>query len=134
MLRRPPVSTLTGALFPYPPLFRSLGAPGIVQVGVNVHYLADALEAHLKSRPQDMDIRISDERAKLLETGGGVVHALPLIGEDPFYIVNSDNLWVDGPVDTLRLLDQRWNDDEMDRSEEHPSELPVTNAHMGCRL
>src|SRR3546814_19817011 len=65
-------------------------------------------------RPQDMDIRISDERAKLLETGGGVVHALPLIGEDPFYIVNSDNLWVDGPVDTLRLLTQRWNADEMD--------------------
>src|SRR3546814_16631438 len=61
-----------------------------------------------------MDIRISDERVKLLETGGGVVHALPLIGEDPFYIVNSDNLWVDGPVDTLRLLAQRWNADEMD--------------------
>lgn len=91
-----------------------LRAAGIGQAVVNVHYLADALEAHLKSRPQDMDIRISDERTKLLETGGGVVHALPLIGEDPFYIVNSDNLWVDGPVDTLRLLAQRWNADEMD--------------------
>src|SRR3546814_10108730 len=64
-----------------------LRAAGTGQAVVNVHYLADALEAHLKSRTQDMDIRISDERAKLLETGGGVVHALPLIGEDPYYIV-----------------------------------------------
>lgn len=91
-----------------------LRASGIKQAVVNVHYLADALEAHLMSRPQDMEIRISDERAKLLETGGGVLHALPLIGEDPFYIVNSDNLWIDGPVDTLKLLAQRWNGGEMD--------------------
>src|SRR3546814_11860619 len=57
---------------------------------------------------------MSDERARLLEEGGGVVHGLLLIGEDPFEIVNSDNLWGDGPVDTLRLLAQRWNADEMD--------------------
>ncbi len=87
---------------------------GIKATIVNVHYLADALEAHLASRPQEMEIRISDERAKLLETGGGVAHALPLIDADPFYVVNSDNLWVDGPVDTLKLLAQRWNGREMD--------------------
>src|SRR3546814_21195074 len=58
---------------------------------VNVHYFADALEAHLSARPQQMEIRISDERDRLLEAGGGVVHALPLIEEDPFYGVNSAN-------------------------------------------
>src|SRR3546814_4425143 len=61
-----------------------------------------------------MEIRISDERDRLLETGGGVVHALPLIEEDPFYVVNSDNLWVDGPIDTLKLLAQRWDSKAMD--------------------
>lgn len=91
-----------------------LRSGGIKTAIVNVHYLADAVEAHLKARPQDMEIRISNERRQLLETGGGVVHALPMIGEDPFYIVNSDNLWVDGPIDTLKLLAQRWNADEMD--------------------
>lgn len=91
-----------------------LRAGGIKTAVVNVHYLADALEAHLKAKPQHMDIRISDEREKLLETGGGVTKALPLIDEDPFYIVNSDNLWVDGPVDTLRLLAQRWDAATMD--------------------
>lgn len=91
-----------------------LRASGIKTAVINAHYLADALEAHLKAKPQQMEIRISDERARLLETGGGVTHALPLIDDDPFYIVNSDNLWVDGPVDTLRLLAQRWDAGEMD--------------------
>ena len=68
---------------------------------VNVHYLAGALEAHLKNRVEGIEIAISDERKQLLETGGGLVHALPLIDADPFLAVNSDNLWIDGPVDTL---------------------------------
>ena len=61
-----------------------------------------------------LDIRVSDERAKLLETGGGVVNALPLIDADPFFIVNADNMWIDGSADTLRLLAQRWNASQMD--------------------
>lgn len=91
-----------------------LRAGGIETAIVNVHYLADAIEAHLQAKPQGMDIRISDERGRLLETGGGVTKALPLIGEDPFYVVNSDNLWIDGPVDTLKLLAQRWDAAQMD--------------------
>ena len=71
---------------------------------VNVHYLADALEAHLKNRVEGIEIAVSDEREQLLETGGGLVRALPLIDADPFLVVNSDNLWIDGPVDSLRLL------------------------------
>jgi MurNAc alpha-1-phosphate uridylyltransferase len=91
-----------------------LRASAIGRVVVNVHYLADALEAHLRRKAGDLDIHISDERDLLLETGGGVARALPLIPEDHFLIVNSDNLWVDGPVDAIRLLADRWDDATMD--------------------
>lgn len=91
-----------------------LRAAGIGRVVINVHYLADALEAHLKRKARDLDILVSDERDLLMETGGGVVKALPLIPDDPFLVVNSDNLWIDGPLDAIRLLADRWNDDAMD--------------------
>jgi MurNAc alpha-1-phosphate uridylyltransferase len=76
--------------------------------------MADVLEAHLKNRVEGIEILISDERDKLLETGGGLARALPLIDSDPFLVVNSDNLWVDGPVDALRLLASGWDDSRMD--------------------
>ena len=81
-----------------------LRAAGVERVVVNVHYLADALEAHLKARVKDLDVAVSDERAQLLETGGGLVRARPLIDCDPFLAVNSDNFWVDGPTDAIRQL------------------------------
>jgi MurNAc alpha-1-phosphate uridylyltransferase len=91
-----------------------LAASGVTRAVVNVHYLADALEAHLRRNDHGLDIAISDERAKLLETGGGLIKALPLIDTDPFIQVNSDNFWVDGPVDALQLLAERWDDATMD--------------------
>lgn len=91
-----------------------LKAAGVEKAVVNVHYLADALEAHLKRRVEGIEIVISDERDRLLETGGGLVRALPLIDADPFLCVNSDNLWIDGPVDSLRLLASNWDDERMD--------------------
>jgi len=91
-----------------------LRAAGVKKVVVNVHYLADAVEAHLISRANGLDIVISDERGLLMETGGGLVQAEPLIDCDPFLAVNSDNLWVDGPADTLRLLASHWDDARMD--------------------
>ena len=91
-----------------------LGAAGVKRVVVNVHYLADAVEAHLKSRPHGLEIAISDERSLLLETGGGLVKAAPLIDSDPFLAINSDNLWIDGPADTLRLLASQWDEARMD--------------------
>jgi len=91
-----------------------LRVAGVGKIVVNVHYLPEALEAHLKSRASDFDVRISDERKQLLETGGGMIHALPLLDADPFLVVNSDNYWVDGPTDTLQLLASLWRDDEMD--------------------
>jgi N-acetyl-alpha-D-muramate 1-phosphate uridylyltransferase len=94
--------------------FDRLRAGGIKRAVVNVHYLPDAVEAHLASRVHDIEVTISDERAALLETGGGLVKAIPLIADDPFFVVNSDNLWVDGPIDALHLLAERWDDAKMD--------------------
>jgi len=91
-----------------------LRAAGVKRAIVNVHYLADALEAHLRTHAKDIEIVISDERERLLETGGGLVRALPLVDSDPFLVVNSDNLWIDGPVDSLRLLAANWDDARMD--------------------
>jgi len=90
-----------------------LRAAGVGKAIVNVHYLADAIEAHL-GHETGIEIVISDERKKLLETGGGMAKALPLIDADPFLVVNSDNLWIDGPVDTLKLLASFWDDARMD--------------------
>ncbi|MGZ8282792.1 MAG: nucleotidyltransferase family protein [Allosphingosinicella sp.] len=91
-----------------------LRAAGVRKAVVNVHYLADAVEAHLANREHGVEILISDERPQLLETGGGLVKALPLIDADPFLVVNSDNLWIDGPVDGLKLLAASWDDARMD--------------------
>jgi MurNAc alpha-1-phosphate uridylyltransferase len=91
-----------------------LRASGVSNVVVNVHYLAGQVEAHLKRAADGLDIRISDERDARLETGGGVAKALPLIDADPFFVLNSDNFFIDGAVDTLRVLAERWNPAEMD--------------------
>jgi MurNAc alpha-1-phosphate uridylyltransferase len=91
-----------------------LRAAGVRKAVVNVHYLPDAIEAHLRNRVKGIDIVVSDERDQLLETGGGLVKALPVIDADPFLVVNSDNLWVDGPIDSLRHLAAGWDDERMD--------------------
>jgi MurNAc alpha-1-phosphate uridylyltransferase len=91
-----------------------LHAAGVKKVVVNVHYLADSVEAHLTTRHHGLEVVISDERRLLLETGGGLIHAADLIDSDPFLAVNSDNLWVDGPADTLKLLASHWDDSKMD--------------------
>jgi len=69
-----------------------LVAQGVTRAIVNVHYLADMMEAHLAAR-KDIEIIISDERDLVLETGGGVVKALPLLGDEPFFVVNTDVTW-----------------------------------------
>jgi MurNAc alpha-1-phosphate uridylyltransferase len=95
-------------------VFDRLRAAGIKRAVVNVHYLADALEAHLKNRVKEIDVVVSDERDQLMETGGGIVKARELIGDKPFVVVNADNLWIDGPADTIKLLASRWDDEVMD--------------------
>ncbi len=91
-----------------------LGEAGVARAVVNVHYLADMLEAHLTKRVAAPAIQVSDERKLLLETGGGMVKALPLIGADPFFCLNSDNLWLDGPVDVFHHLSSFWQPQRMD--------------------
>lgn len=85
---------------------------GIARAVVNVHYFADALEAHLGDRTAP-EIRISDERDMLLETGGGMVHALQYL-PDPFFSLNSDNIWLDGPRDAFHDLSDCWDASRMD--------------------
>lgn len=86
---------------------------GIARAVVNVHYLPDALAAHLAHRDSP-EVALSDERDCLLETGGGMVRALPLIGSDPFFSLNSDNIWLDGPDNVFAQLSAAWNPDRMD--------------------
>ena len=95
-------------------VLEKLGTAGVRKIVVNVHYLADALEAHLATRAHGLEVVISDERKLLMETGGGLVKAAPLIDCDPFLALNRDNLWIDGPADTIKLLASQWDDARMD--------------------
>jgi MurNAc alpha-1-phosphate uridylyltransferase len=69
---------------------------------VNLHHFADMLEAHLQKRAKPK-IVFSDERAALLDTGGGIAKALPLLGGEPFFLVNSDSLWLEENSNLARL-------------------------------
>src|SRR5687767_10049379 len=80
-----------------------LADAGVERAVVNVHYLADQIEGHVAGRGAPR-IVISDERAKLLNTGGGVVKALPELGNAPFFHVNSDTVWIDGATPNLTRL------------------------------
>jgi MurNAc alpha-1-phosphate uridylyltransferase len=91
-----------------------VAAAGIEHAVVNAHYFADQIEAAVKTRKAPTRIDLSDERTQLLETGGGITKALPLLQGEAFYTINADNMWIDGPVDTLRLLAQRWDATQMD--------------------
>ena len=95
-------------------VLEKLRVAGVKKVVVNVHYLADALEAHLATRSHGLEVAISDERKLLMETGGGLIKAAPLIDCDPFLALNSDNLWIDGPADTIKLLASQWDGEKMD--------------------
>ncbi len=90
----------------------------LVQAGVetaiiNTHHLADQIEQHVKSR-KDIEIVLSPETDAPLETGGGVKLALKHLGDEPFYVINGDALWLDGTRPALTRLAGRWNPDEMD--------------------
>jgi MurNAc alpha-1-phosphate uridylyltransferase len=86
---------------------------GVKRAVVNVHAFADNLEAHLKARTRGPEIIISCERDALLETGGGVVKALPLLGDAPILICNIDAVWTEfAPV--IQALFQAWDEEEMD--------------------
>ena len=88
-------------------------AAGVRMIVVNVHYKADMIVAHLKKRT-DVEIRIQDEREKLLNTGGALKKALPHFAGQPFLTYNSDSIWLEGMGSNLDRLVRRWNEAEMD--------------------
>lgn len=90
-----------------------LAAVGVERAVVNVHHLADQIERHLAARARPKII-ISDERAELLDTGGGVVKALALLGDKPFFHLNSDTLWIDSATPNLVRLARRFDPARMD--------------------
>lgn len=88
-------------------------AAGIGRAVVNVHYKADQIKAHLAKR-KDIEIVISDETDALLDTGGGIAKALPLIGDKPFLSHNSDSLWIEGMGSALERLARTYDPARMD--------------------
>ncbi len=90
-----------------------LAAAGVERAVVNIHHMADQIERHLASR-QRPRIVFSDERAELLGTAGGIVKALPLLGEAPFFLVNSDTIWIDGVTSNLKRLAAAFDPVRMD--------------------
>jgi MurNAc alpha-1-phosphate uridylyltransferase len=90
-----------------------LAEAGVTDAVVNVHHLAGQIEAHVAGRRAPR-VTISDERAQLLETGGGVKKALPLLGEEPFFHVNSDSLWSETGRSNIAAMAQAWDAATMD--------------------
>ena len=90
-----------------------LADAGVERAVVNVHHLADALERHLAPRTRP-EIVISDERGTLLGTGGGIAKALPQLGEAPFFLANSDTIWLDGVKPNLVRLAAAFDPATMD--------------------
>jgi MurNAc alpha-1-phosphate uridylyltransferase len=90
-----------------------LAQAGVTQAVVNVHYHAGQIEAHLKSRTRPRVV-ISDEREEILDTGGGVVKALPQLGPAPFFHMNSDTLWIEGVTPNLARLAAQFDAARMD--------------------
>ena len=90
-----------------------LVAAGVELAVVNLHYKADMLRAHLDKR-RDIEIRYSAEDDALLDTGGGVVKALPHFQNEPFFILNSDSIWVEGYSSALPTMARLWDESRMD--------------------
>jgi N-acetyl-alpha-D-muramate 1-phosphate uridylyltransferase len=90
-----------------------LGDAGVAEAVVNVHYLPDQIIDHVATRTRPRVI-ISDERNQVLGTGGGVVKALPLLGDAPFFHVNADTMWIDGVRPNLARLAEAFEPSRMD--------------------
>ncbi|QNL20106.1 nucleotidyltransferase family protein [Hyphobacterium sp. CCMP332] len=87
---------------------------GVSSAVVNIHHFADQMRDHLSQRADPPALRISDESELVLETGGGLVKARPLLGDDPVFVSNIDALWAEGETAELDRLRAAWTGDEMD--------------------
>ena len=90
-----------------------LAAAGVERAVVNVHHFADEMQRHLAGR-RDLEVLISDERDLLLDSGGGIQKARPLLGEVPFFVANIDSLWTSVAEPPLETLKRTWDPDAMD--------------------
>lgn len=86
---------------------------GITKIVVNLHYRAQMMKDHLVKR-RDVEIIFSDETDRLMDTGGGVVKALPLLGPAPFFVLNSDSVWVEHAGLSLLAMQDGWDETRMD--------------------
>jgi MurNAc alpha-1-phosphate uridylyltransferase len=89
-----------------------LVAAGVERAVINLHHLGAVIRDHLKSR-KDIELVYSNE-SEILETGGGTKKALPLLGEDPFFVVNAKIIWLNGREDALHRLARAWDPERMD--------------------
>lgn len=87
---------------------------GVGRIVVNVHYFPEQIEAHLAANAGDFDVAISDERDLLRDTGGGLIKALPLIHDDPFFCINADNWFADTREHALHRMAAAWDAERMD--------------------
>jgi MurNAc alpha-1-phosphate uridylyltransferase len=110
-LPKPLVKVAGKALIDY--IFDYCREGGVTDAVVNVHYLADMIQDHMAGVASPR-ISLSDERNGLLDSGGGVKKALPLLGKGPFFILNADAIWIDGPRPSLKRLRDHWNPGMMD--------------------
>ena len=91
----------------------ALAAAGVTRAVVNIHHLGQQIIQHVKGRTTP-DIIISDESDRLLDSAGGIVRALPQLGNDPFVILNADTFWIDRDGSDLERLALAWDDARMD--------------------
>jgi MurNAc alpha-1-phosphate uridylyltransferase len=90
-----------------------LATAGVRRAVINVHHFAEQMERHLAGR-RDLEVLISDERAELLDSGGGIQHARPLLGVEPIFVANIDSLWTAGATPPLETLKRAWDPERMD--------------------
>ena len=87
-----------------------LAAAGVAELVVNTHYHADRLETHLAGHTAPPHVSFSRE-SELLETGGAVRAALPMLGDAPFFVINGDSMWLDGPSPALARMQDAWSEE-----------------------
>jgi N-acetyl-alpha-D-muramate 1-phosphate uridylyltransferase len=91
-----------------------LAVAGVARAVVNVHYLPELIEAHLAARRARPDTLIADERAQILDTGGAVQNALSVLGAAPFFVHNSDSVWIERNGSTLARMMDAFDENTMD--------------------
>ena len=95
-------------------VFARLRAHGARKAVVNHHWLGEQIIAWAARQTPPPDILLSDESARVLETGGGLKKALPLLGEEPFFVLNTDSFWLEKNRPALARLEAFWDEGKMD--------------------